>query len=75
MLCTNGEWGAKTPGQVQPRHSLGRGAHTTAVFLQGYLDHTKQRLTRTIQWECASRGPCGGPREGGLFLMSEVPLW
>ena len=53
MLCTNGDWGAKTPGQVQPRRSLGRGAHTTAVLVQGYLGHKKQRLTRTIQWEYA----------------------
>ena len=53
MLCTNGDWGAKTPGQVQPRRSLGRGAHPTAVLVQGYLGHKKQRLTRTIQWEYA----------------------
>ena len=40
--------------------------------LQGYFARKKQRPSRTLQQ--GPLGPYGGPREGGLFLMSEVPL-
>ena len=41
-----------------------------ARHLQGYLAHKKQPPPRTLP--CL--GTYGGPRGGGLFLMSEVPL-
>ena len=43
-----------------------------ASSLQGYLAHKKLSPPRTLQQ--AYLDPYGGPRGGGLFLMSEVPL-
>ena len=42
------------------------------LLLQGYLAHEKHPPPRTLQKDYL--GSYGGPRGGGLFLMSEVPL-
>ena len=41
--------------------------------VQGYLAHEKQPPRRTRQQNYV--GPYGVPREGGMFLTSEVPLY
>jgi len=46
----------------------------TAVKIQGYLAHTKQRPPSTPTVGLCL-GPYGGPAGGLLFLMSEVPLY
>ena len=45
----------------------------TQFTIQGYLAHEKQRPQRTLQYDYV--GSFGGPGGGGLFLMSEAPLY
>ena len=56
------------PDAAHPEYHL---AHT--VDCRGTLLMRNSLPPETYSSIC--RGPCGGPRGGGLFLMSEVPLY
>ena len=50
------------------------GPYARVTHVLGYFAHNKLRfLGAPTVGLCL--GPYGGPREGGLFLMSEVPLY
>ena len=59
--------------RTSPRSSRGATIYGAPFLLQGCLAHKKQRPPRTLQWDNA-QGPTVVLR-GGLFLMSEVPLY